>query len=127
MTSDFWPIDLINHSGLSVISITLSSQAIYHFMEAQWAYLLRNTVEYTHSLHSIEQSWTRNFTNLMQWDFTIFCALIKSITWRMLLLQVAFIQKVLIKLSFPQTDKPHYFPEFEFCNCEILKGSNHVI
>ena len=79
MTSDFWPIDLLNHSGLSVISITLSSQAIYHFMEAQWAYLLRNTVKYTHSLHSIEQSWTRYFTKLMHFGFTIWYALIKSL------------------------------------------------
>jgi hypothetical protein len=29
-------------------------------------------------------------------------------------LQVAFIQKVWMNLSFPQTDKPHYFPELEF-------------
>ena len=29
-------------------------------------------------------------------------------------LKVAFIQKVLMHLSFPQTDKPHYFPELEF-------------
>ena len=28
---------------------------------------------------------------------------------------------------FPQTDKLHYFPEFEFWICEIWKGSNHVI
>ena len=30
------------------------------------------------------------------------------------LLKVAFIQKAWMNLSFPQTDKPHYFPEFEF-------------
>ena len=29
-------------------------------------------------------------------------------------LKVAFIQKVLMHLSFPQTDKPHYYPEHEF-------------
>ena len=29
-------------------------------------------------------------------------------------LKVAFIQKVLMHLSFPQTDKPYYFPELEF-------------
>ena len=29
-------------------------------------------------------------------------------------LKMAFIQKVLMHLSFPQTDKPHYFPELEF-------------
>ena len=29
-------------------------------------------------------------------------------------LKVAFVQKVLMHLSFPQTDKPHYFPKFEF-------------
>ena len=29
-------------------------------------------------------------------------------------------------LSFPQTDKPYYFPGLEFWNCDILKGSNHV-
>ena len=42
------------------------------------------------------------------------------------LLKVAFIQKVLIHLSFPQTDEPHYFPELEFCICDTLKGSHHV-
>ena len=31
-----------------------------------------------------------------------------------LLLKVAFIQKVLVNLSFPQTDEPYYFPELEF-------------
>ena len=30
------------------------------------------------------------------------------------LLKVAFIQKVLMYLSFPQTDKPYYFPGLEF-------------
>ena len=30
------------------------------------------------------------------------------------LLKVAFIQKVLVHLSFPQTDEPYYFPELEF-------------
>ena len=30
------------------------------------------------------------------------------------ILKVAFIQKLLIHLSFPQTAKPHYFPELEF-------------
>ena len=45
---------------------------------------------------------------------------------------VAFIQKVLIHLSFSQTDnsltdKPHCFPEHEIWNCEIWKGPNHVI
>ena len=29
-----------------------------------------------------------------------------------------------MNLSFPQTDKPHYFPELEFWIFEILKGSN---
>ena len=29
-------------------------------------------------------------------------------------LKVAFIQKVLMHLSFPQTDEPYYFPELEF-------------
>ena len=29
-------------------------------------------------------------------------------------LKVAFIQKVLMHLSFPQTDKPYYFPELKF-------------
>ena len=29
-------------------------------------------------------------------------------------LKVAFIQKAWMNLSFPQTDKPHYFPELEF-------------
>ena len=29
-------------------------------------------------------------------------------------LKVAFIQKVLMHLSFPQIDKPYYFPELEF-------------
>ena len=28
-------------------------------------------------------------------------------------LKVAFIQKVLMHLSFPQTDEPYYFPELE--------------
>ena len=28
--------------------------------------------------------------------------------------KMAFIQKVLIYLPFPQTDKPYYFPELEF-------------
>ena len=28
--------------------------------------------------------------------------------------KVAFIQKALMHLSFPQTDKPYYFPELEF-------------
>ena len=31
-----------------------------------------------------------------------------------LLLKVAFIQKILMHLLFPQTDEPHYFPELEF-------------
>ena len=39
---------------------------------------------------------------------------------------MAFIQKVQMHLSFPQTDEPFYFPELEFCICDILKGSNHV-
>jgi hypothetical protein len=30
------------------------------------------------------------------------------------LIKVAFIQKAWMNLSFPQTDKPHYFPELEF-------------
>jgi hypothetical protein len=42
-------------------------------------------------------------------------------------LKVAFIQKVLMHLSFPQTDEPYFFPELEFCNFDISKGSNHVI
>ena len=29
-------------------------------------------------------------------------------------------------LSFPQKHKPYYFPELEFWNFEIFKGSNHV-
>ena len=29
-------------------------------------------------------------------------------------------------LPSPQADEPYYFPELEFCNCEILKCSNHV-
>ena len=29
-------------------------------------------------------------------------------------------------LSFPQTDKPYYFPELKFQIYDILKGSNHV-
>jgi hypothetical protein len=29
-------------------------------------------------------------------------------------IKVAFIQKVLMHLSFPQTDEPDYFPELEF-------------
>ena len=29
-------------------------------------------------------------------------------------LKVAFIQKVLMHLSFPQIDKPYYFPELKF-------------
>ena len=29
-------------------------------------------------------------------------------------LKVAFVKKVRIHLSFPQTAKPHYFPELEF-------------
>ena len=29
-------------------------------------------------------------------------------------LKVAFIQNVLMHLSFPQTNKPYYFPELEF-------------
>ena len=41
-------------------------------------------------------------------------------------LKVAFIQKVLIYLSFPQTDKPDYFPELGLWNFKISKGSNHV-
>ena len=36
---------------------------------------------------------------------------------------MVFIQKGLIHLSFPQTDKP----ELAFLNCEILKGSKNVI
>jgi hypothetical protein len=34
--------------------------------------------------------------------------------WPRQLLKVAFIQKVLVHLSFPQTGKPYYFPELEF-------------
>ena len=30
------------------------------------------------------------------------------------ILKVAFIQKAWMNLSFPQTDKPYYFPELEF-------------
>ena len=30
------------------------------------------------------------------------------------ILKVAFIQKILMHLSFPQTDEPYYFPELEF-------------
>ena len=29
-------------------------------------------------------------------------------------------------VSFPQTDKPYYFPELEFWNFDIFKGSNQV-
>ena len=29
-------------------------------------------------------------------------------------LKVAFIQKGLVRLSFPQTDEPNYFPDVEF-------------
>ena len=29
-------------------------------------------------------------------------------------INVAFIQKVLMQLSFPQIDEPYYFPELEF-------------
>ena len=43
-----------------------------------------------------------------------------------LALKMAFIQKVLMHLSFLQTDEPHYFPELEFWICDISKGSNHV-
>ena len=39
-------------------------------------------------------------------------------------LKVAFIQKVLMHLSFLQTDKPYYFLELKICG--ILKGSNHI-
>ena len=42
------------------------------------------------------------------------------------LLKVAFIQKVLVHSSLPQTDTPYYFPVLEFKNCWILKGSNPV-
>ena len=42
-------------------------------------------------------------------------------------LKVDFIQKVLMHLSFPQTDEPYYFPELEFWIYDISKGSNHVI
>ena len=35
---------------------------------------------------------------------------------------VAFIQKLLMYLSFPQTGEPHYFPELEFLNLRNLKG-----
>ena len=42
-----------------------------------------------------------------------------------LVLKVAFIQKVLVHLFYPQTDKPNYFPELEFWNCVNL-NSNHV-
>ena len=38
------------------------------------------------------------------------------------LIKVAFIQKGLMHMSFPQTDKP----ELEFRNFENFKGSNHV-
>ena len=31
-----------------------------------------------------------------------------------------------LHLSFPQTDKPYYFPELKFQIHDILKGSNHV-
>ena len=30
------------------------------------------------------------------------------------ILKMAFIQKVLVNLSFPKTDEPYYFPELEF-------------
>ena len=35
-------------------------------------------------------------------------------------LKVAFIEKVLMHLSFPQTDKLYYFPELEFWICDII-------
>ena len=50
-----------------------------------------------------------------------------SSSWsRKLILKVSFIQKVLLYLSFPQTDEPNYFPELEFWIRDILKESNHV-
>ena len=39
---------------------------------------------------------------------------IKEIFGKRTLLKVAFIQKVLMPLSFPQKDEPYYFPELEF-------------
>ena len=41
-------------------------------------------------------------------------------------LKVALIQKVLMHLSFPQTDKLYYFPELKFQIYDISKDSNHV-
>ena len=38
------------------------------------------------------------------------------------LVKVALIQKVLIHLSFPQTDEPYYFPELEFCDFKGLRS-----
>ena len=42
------------------------------------------------------------------------------------LLKVAFIKKVRMHLSFPQTEKPYYFPEIEFWIWDILKDSNQI-
>ena len=39
---------------------------------------------------------------------------IKKIFGKRTLLKVAFIQKVLMHLSFPQTDEPYYISELEF-------------
>ena len=44
----------------------------------------------------------------------------------MVQLKVAFVQKVLIHLSFPQTDEPYYFPKLEFWIRDILNDSNSV-
>ena len=41
-------------------------------------------------------------------------------------LKVAFIQKGLMRLSFLQTGKPHYFPELKIWFFFLLNGSNHV-
>ena len=47
-------------------------------------------------------------------------------TKKFTILKVAFFKKVLVHLSFLQTDKPHYLPDLEFWICKISKGSNHV-
>ena len=69
-------------------------------------------IRYCHKNSQISQLFSEAITFLVQ-------------CYDSLVLKVAFIQKVLIYLLYPQPDERNYFPELEFLNCVNL-NSNHV-